>query len=48
MENEMTNKYKILPLYISKLEEIYPLIVHPDIIGSNFVAYCMQIILTLS
>ena len=51
MENGFTNKYKILPLNISKflaLKKIYLLIVHSDIISYNFVAYCMQMLKVLT
>ena len=44
MGNVITIKYKIIPpkhIQISKNRKIPQLIVHPDIISYNFVAYCM-------
>ena len=44
MGNAITNKYEIIApkhMKISNSQTISQLIVHPDIISYNFVAYCM-------
>ena len=44
--NAITKKYKIIAhrnILISKSQMISQLIIHHDIIRTNFVAYCMQI-----